>query len=147
MTMINGIKALFRHNIFVKPLSVITASTPPLVYLGVTDSLFVAEDININGQDLVAISAKLAASFQGALILMVLLISVMYIYKPPKLVSAMLLIGGMALFASAMLQTIGMVLVMYGLGLMFNSIVLERFVKRNNLYAAKKSEKEIDALL
>jgi hypothetical protein len=147
MKIINGVKSLFRHNMFVKPLSVITASTPPLVYLGVTDSLFMAEDININGQDLVAISADLAASFQGALILMVLLISVMYIYKPPKLVSAMLLIGGMALFASAMLETIGMVLVMYGLGLMFNSVVLDRFVKRNNLYMAKKSEKEIDALL
>ncbi len=143
----NWIKSLFKTNYFVKPLSVITASTPPLIYLGVTNDIFMGEEIVIEGQDLVAISAELAASFQGALILMVLLISIIYIYKPPKLITWMLILGGMALFASAMLETIGMVLITYGVGLGFNALTVDRFIRRNDLFSKKHLDKEVDKLL
>ncbi len=143
----NWIKALFKRNSVIKPLSVITASAPPLIYLGTTGSLFMGEELVIEGQDLVAISAELAKSFQGALVLMVLMISILYIYKPPKLISVMLILGGMAIFASVLLETIGMVLITYGVGLAFNSLTIDKFIKRNDILYGKLMDKQIDELI
>jgi len=94
-----------------------------------------------------AISTELAASFQGALILLVMLISIIYVYHPPKLVTVILILGGLALFASTLLETIGMVLLAYGFGLAFNSLTIDRFIKRNTLYASKDMERKVDGML
>lgn len=136
---------LMAKNGFVKPLSVVTASTPALAFLLSQSTLFMEQQVD--GTDYVMVTEELVKSLQGAMVLVVLLISIIYIYKPPKLISFMLIFGGLALFASALLQTIGVVFLTYGAGLIFNSLTVDKVIRRNNEINAKILERKVDSFL
>jgi hypothetical protein len=140
-------KELSRSNNLMKPMAAITSATPPLTYiLAQNQNLFNAEVIADN-PDLVAVSAELVKSFHGSLILFILLLSVINIYKPSKVIIFSLVLGGMALVASALLQTIGMVLITYGLGVVTNSVTFNRLIVRNDLLAKRKTEEDVERIL
>ena len=141
------IEKLFQKNGFVKPLAVVTASTPSVAYLlSNTSELFITQNIP-GSEDIVAVSTELIKSFQGSLVLLVLMISIVNIYKPPKTIIISLVIGGMALVASSLLQTIGVTFLTYGLGLLFNTFTLNHIIERNEKLQIKKMDNEVDNLL
>lgn len=138
---------LMQNNLFVKPLAVLTSSAPALTYLGFeSQDLFMTSELTYT-EEMVAVSTELIQSFQGSLILLVLLISIMNVYKPNKAIVFSILIGGLALVASALLEVIGMTLLIYGLSVVFNSFVLNPVIMRNDALAGKIVENEVDRLI
>lgn len=138
---------MMKNNTVVKPLAVITVSAPSIGYLLFqSHRAFGAQEI-VGSEDMVAVSAELIKSFQGSLILLILLISIINVYKPPKVVIFSLVIGGMSLLASSLLRTIGFTFLTYGIGLGFNSLTLNKTIERNEKLRAKKMENEIDNII
>ena len=138
---------MMKSNTVVKPLAVITASAPSIGYLmSQSYRVFDAQKI-VGSKDMVAVSTELVKSFQGSLILLILLISIVNIYKPPKVIIFSLVIGGMSLVASSLLQTIGFTFLTYGIGLGFNSLTLNKTIERNEKLKDKKMENEVDKII
>lgn len=138
---------MMKSNTVVKPLAVVTASAPSIGYLmSQSYRVFDAQKI-VGSGDMVAVSAELVKSFQGSLILLILLISIVNIYKPPKVIIFSLVIGGMSLVASSLLQTIGFTFLTYGIGLGFNSLTLNKTIERNEKLKDKKMENEVDKII
>lgn len=138
---------MMKNNNIVKPLAVITASAPSIGYLlSQAHHAFGAQKV-IGSEDMVMVSANLIKSFQGALILLILLISIINVYKPPKVVIFALVIGGMSLVASSLLKTIGFTFLTYGIGLGFNALTLNKTIERNEKLREKKMEIEIDNII
>lgn len=138
---------MMKNNNIVKPLAVITASAPSIGYLlSQSHRAFGAQEV-VGSEDMVMVSAELIKSFQGALILLILLISIINIYKPPKVIIFALVIGGMSLVASSLLKTIGFTFLTYGIGLGFNALTLNKTIERNEKLREKKMEIEIDNII
>jgi len=147
MSLKTATQTLFTKNWFVKPLAVVTASAPSLAYIGYeSENLFDATAVP-NNPDIVMVSAELLKSFHGALIMFILLLSIINIYKPNKTVIFALVFGGLALVASALLETIGLTLLTYGLGLVFNSATLSKTIIRNEKLASKKMDADVDNII
>jgi len=134
---------MFKSNAIVKPAAVMTASTPSVAYLMTKSSM---GGIPVDG-DMIMVSQHLVKSFQGSLVLLILLISIINIYKPSKIVIASLVIGGMSLVASSLLQTIGMTFLTYGLGLLGNTLVWNKLIVRNDKLKDAKMENEVDKII
>lgn len=143
--MIKMIKKLGRSNAVVKPLGVATASAPPLSYLLTQPALL--NELNIDGEDFVAVSKELIKSLQGIMILLVLLIAIIYIYKPPKIVIFSLMFGGIMIFASSLFYMLGITFLLFGLGLVFNSFTINKLVARNNKLYNKKEDIKINNII
>lgn len=143
--MMKMIKKLGRSNAVVKPLGVATAAAPPLSYLLTQSILF--NEVNIDGEDFVAVSKELIKSLQGIIILVVLLMAIIYIYKPPKIVTFSLLFGGIMIFASSLFYILGMTFLLFGLGLVFNSVTIDKLVVRNNKLYNKKEDIKINNII
>ena len=145
--MSNIIGKVFQKNLIVKPLAVITSAAPPLAYIfSGTANLFMSEPLPDN-PDMVAVSTDLIASFQGSLVLLVLMMSVINIYKPSKVVVAALLIGGMSLLAANLLQTIGITFLTFGLGLLVNSITMNKLITRNDALSTQRISNDVDKII
>lgn len=139
------IKKILQYNSIMKPAGVVTSAAAPTAYLLTTADIFT--QATIDGVDVMVVSKELASSFQGALVLLILMISIINIYKPSKVVAGSIIAGGIMLFASALLETVGLTFLLYGLGLIFNSFTIDKVVEKNKLIAAKKLDKEINAMV
>lgn len=131
-----------KSNVVVKPLAVLTASAPSIVYLLTKMSIGVKVE-----NDMVLVSESFVKSFQGSLVVLILLISIINIYKPSKIVIISLVVGGMSLLASSILQTIGFTFLTYGLGLLFNTLTLNKVIVRNDKLRDVELEYEVDKII
>jgi len=107
--------------------------------------LFVAEPIE--GTDLMAVSSELIKSFQGSLVLLILLISIISVYKPSKIVVGSLVFAGMALAASALLKTLGVTFLTYGIGQLLNNATLSRIITRNENLKTRQIENDVERII
>lgn len=137
-------KWLGSKNGFLKPVSVITNVAAPLSYVLYQTQAFVVEEID---NELVAISNNLLTGIRGAIILLFVLLSIIQIYKPPKIVTASLVLGGVMVFASSLFSTLGIALLLFGVSNVFNSYTFERLIIRNNKIKKAKEDQEIDMLI
>lgn len=137
-------KWLGSKNGFLKPVSVITNVAAPLSYVLYQTQAFVVEEID---NELVAISNNLLTGIRGAIILLFVLLSIIQIYKPPKIVTASLVLGGVMVFASSLFSTLGIALLLFGLSNVFNSYTFERLILRNDKIKKAKEDQEIDMLI
>ena len=137
-------KWLGSKNGFLKPVSVITNVAAPLSYVLYQTQAFVVEEID---NELVAISNNLLTGIRGAIILLFVLLSIIQIYKPPKIVTVSLVLGGVMVFASSLFSTLGIALLLFGLSNVFNSYTFERLILRNDKIKKAKEDQEIDMLI
>ncbi len=137
-------KWLGSKNGFLKPVNVITNVAAPLSYVLYQTQAFVVEEID---SELVAISNNLLAGIRGAIILLFVLLSIIQIYKPPKIVTVSLVLGGVMVFASSLFSTLGIALLLFGLSNVFNSYTFERLIIRNDKIKKAKEDQEIDMLI
>lgn len=137
-------KWLGSKNGFLKPVSVITNVAAPLSYVLYQTQAFVVEEID---NELVAISNNLLTGIRGAIILLFVLLSIIQIYKPPKIVTASLVLGGVMVFASSLFSTLGIALLLFGLSNVFNSYTFERLILRNDKIKKAKEDQEINMLI
>ncbi len=137
-------KWLGSKNGFLKPVSVITNVAAPLSYVLYQTQAFVVEEID---SELVAISNNLLTGIRGAIILLFVLLSIIQIYKPPKIVTVSLVLGGVMVFASSLFSTLGIALLLFGLSNVFNSYTFERLILRNDKIKKAKEDQEIDMLI
>ena len=137
-------KWLGSKNGFLKPVSVITNVAAPLSYVLYQTQAFVVEEID---NELVAISNNLLTGIRGAIILLFVLLSIIQIYKPPKIVTVSLVLGGVMVFASSLFSTLGIALLLFGLSNVLNSYTFERLILRNDKIKKAKEDQEIDMLI
>lgn len=137
-------KWLGSKNGFLKPVSVITNVAAPLSYVLYQTQAFVVEEID---NELVAISNNLLTGIRGAIILLFVLLSIIQIYKPPKIVTASLVLGGVMVFASSLFSTLGIALLLFGVSNVFNSYTFERLILRNDKIKKAKEDQEINMLI
>ena len=137
-------KWLGSKNGFLKPVSVITNVAAPLSYVLYQTQAFVVEEID---NELVAISNNLLTGIRGAIILLFVLLSIIQIYKPPKIVTVSLVLGGVMVFASSLFSTLGIALLLFGVSNVFNSYTFERLILRNDKIKKAKEDQEIDMLI
>lgn len=137
-------KWLGSKNGFLKPVSVITNVAAPLSYVLYQTQAFVVEEID---SELVAISNNLLTGIRGAIILLFVLLSIIQIYKPPKIVTVSLVLGGVMVFASSLFSTLGIALLLFGLSNVFNSYTFERLILRNDKIKKAKEDQKIDMLI
>jgi len=137
-------KWLGSKNGFLKPVSVITNVAAPLSYVLYQTQAFVVEEID---NELVAISNNLLTGIRGAIILLFVLLSIIQIYKPPKIVTVSLVLGGVMVFASSLFSTLGIALLLFGVSNVLNSYTFERLILRNDKIKKAKEDQEIDMLI
>lgn len=138
------IKKLGRNNGIVKPMSVITESILPLGYLLKQSTFFVTEDVS---GEFIMVTKEFMTSFQGALIVLMLAISIVHVYKPSKAIIFSVLIGGLMMFASALFHILGITLLLYGVGLLFNNFTLVKTIARNDRLAKALIDREVDDII
>ena len=142
--MIKFIKKIGMQNWLMKPLSTVTTAALPTSYLIYGMNSIVQEDL---GNDLVAVSSGLVNGIQGSIIMLVILLSVVQTYKPPKVVVVSLIVGGLMMFASSLFATLGVTLLLYGVGYLLNNMTVDKLVVRNDKLKVARQEQEVERLL
>lgn len=140
----NLFKKIGRQNILMKPLSVVTTVAAPISYLLFQSNTLVEEVIS---EDLVAVNAGLISGLQGSILLIVVMLSILQTYKPPKAVMISLIVGGAMMFMSQLFATLGITFVLYGVGYLINAATVDKLIVRNDLLKEKRTEKEIERLI
>lgn len=138
------IKKLGTKNGLIKPAAVVTESALPLSYLIPKSTFFVTEDVT---GEFIMVTKEFMSSLQGALIMLMLLISIIHIYKPSKIVIITIMLGGLMLFASALFELLGMTFMLYGLGLLFNNVTFNKLITRNIKLNSAKQDMEIENII
>ena len=145
--MANMFKKAMRNNIIVKPLAVMTTAAAPVAYImSNMSNLFATQPIP-ESTDLVAVSTEMVKSFQGSLLLLIIMMSIINIYKPSKTIIIALLVGGLSMLAANLLETIGITFLTYGFGLLLNSVTFSGLIARNTKLSGKKLDNEVDNII
>lgn len=142
--MIKFIKKLGRTNGLLKPVSVMLSAGGPLGYLLSKSNNLVIENID---PETVAVSKNLISGLNGSLILLVILLAIIQTYKPPKGIVISLVVGGLMLFGSSLLYTLGITFLLFGLGNLVNQVTLNRLIIRNNEVKNLQNKSKVEEIV
>lgn len=137
------IKWLSGQNFILKPLGVLVNVSAPLIYVLYQTSDLIIEEID---PGIVAVSNGLLVGLRGSIALLIIMLSIIQIYKPPKGIVISLTVGGVMLFAGSLFTTLGIALLLYGLSNLLNRYTIAKLVDKNDRIKKYKEDLEIERL-